>query len=832
MKNRYPSISVQVLLAVLITVVTVLGVSSVVELNLLKKRETQRLQDKGAVTADRLANSLKYPLWNLNSQEARQVVHDELASVDVFRIRVVDEHGALYVGEVREEDGSIKPLDAQNSDAGYPARATLYSFSRDIDFKNTHVGAVAVDLTDRQLQVQLKDLRWEIAIKLFVLAALLSLVIFFTLRGLVIGPLSSLRNWVQQIHTTQMNRAPRFKGAGEINALADVFDAMSNRLEESTRELRSSEALLREFIKHTPAAIAMLDRDMRYLQVSDRFLTDYHLEGQNLLGKAHYEVFPNLPERWKGVHERVLAGAIERCDEEPYPGVDGSTEWLQWESLPWRRADGEIGGLILFTQVITERKRAEAALRISEEKFAKAFRASPIGIAVTRLKDGTYLEVNQALARVIGCDRSELIGKSTLELGLWAHLEERQKLVSDLERHGSCRNREITFSNRQGEPIDTLLSAELIELDGEPCILAVISDITERKRAEEDLKREKEFSEAALDSLPGIFFLMNADDKLLRWNKNFEAVAGYSADEIRTLTRAKLVAPYHRELRAQKIKECFEQGETTGELDILAKDGQPRHFFFSGRRFDVEGKPALLATGIDISERKHAETELRASEERLRALSAKVQSAREEEGARIAREIHDELGSALTGLKWDLERVDKELSEANGAAQSQVHERIIMMSSLIEATIDVVRRISSELRPGMLDDLGVVAAIEWQAQQIQKRTGLHYHWDSEVDNFSLTRERATAVFRIFQEITTNVLRHSAAKNFRVKLRQANGHFVLQVKDDGRGITESEQRNTRSLGLLGMKERALLVGGDVEITGAPNQGTTVTVRVPL
>ena len=136
------------------------------------------------------------------------------------------------------------------------------------------------------------------------------------------------------------------------------------------------EALLRLFIKHTPAAIAMFDTDMRYLQVSDRFLTDYDLEGQNLDGKSHYEVFPNLPERWKEAHRRILAGAVERCGEDPYITADGSTGWLQWESLPWRKGSGEIGGLILFTQVITGRKRAEEALHASESRFSPAATAS------------------------------------------------------------------------------------------------------------------------------------------------------------------------------------------------------------------------------------------------------------------------------------------------------------------------------------------------------------------------------------------------------------------------------------------------------------------------
>jgi len=185
------------------------------------------------------------------------------------------------------------------------------------------------------------------------------------------------------------------------------------RVEEA---VKTNEALLRLFIKHTPAAIAMLDTDMRYLQVSDRFLTDYDLEGQDLIGKSHYEVFPDLPDRWKQAHRRILAGAVERCEEDPYIASDGSTGWLQWESLPWRKGNGEIGGLILFTQVITARKRAEEALRASEERFIKIFNLSPFRMGIVRIKDGVVLEVNNAWIRDTGVSRDEIINQPIFAL--------------------------------------------------------------------------------------------------------------------------------------------------------------------------------------------------------------------------------------------------------------------------------------------------------------------------------------------------------------------------------------------------------------------------------
>src|SRR6476619_5578833 len=176
--------------------------------------------------------------------------------------------------------------------------------------------------------------------------------------------------------------------------------------------VKSNEALLRLFIKHTPAAIAMFDTDMRYLQVSDRFLTDYELEGQDLIGRSHYEVFPDLPLRWREAHLRILKGAVERCEEDSYIAADGSTGWIQWESLPWRKANGEIGGLILFTQVITARKRAEEALRASEERFAKIFHLSPFRMGILRIRDGVVMEVNDTWIRETGFSREETINQS------------------------------------------------------------------------------------------------------------------------------------------------------------------------------------------------------------------------------------------------------------------------------------------------------------------------------------------------------------------------------------------------------------------------------------
>lgn len=282
------------------------------------------------------------------------------------------------------------------------------------------------------------------------------------------------------------------------------FEQSQHRAETKTaqaiKQIAASEELLRQFIKHTPAAIAMLDTRMRYVQASDRWLKDYHLDGQAIIGRSHYDIFPDIPQRWKDIHQRVLAGAVESCDEDPFPRSTGGTEWLQWEARPWHNAAGEVGGLVFYTQVITARKEAESQMRESEERFRGAFENAPIGMAMVSL-EGRWMRVNHAICRLVGRSEEELLASTFQDIthpdDLNADLDQVRALIGGQRDHYTMEKR---YFHKSGRIVWALLAVTIIRReDGEPLhFVSQIEDITASHEAAESMRASLEEKEVLL----------------------------------------------------------------------------------------------------------------------------------------------------------------------------------------------------------------------------------------------------------------------------------------------------------------------------------------------
>jgi PAS domain S-box-containing protein len=347
------------------------------------------------------------------------------------------------------------------------------------------------------------------------------------------------------------------------------------------------------------------------------------------------------------------------------------------------------------------------------------------------------------------------------------------------------------------------------------------------------LQSQKVLLNELFEQAPQAVILMSADYKVVRVNRDFTRLFGYGPKEAIGRPLRELIVPEELQDEVRQFKDMLARGERV-EVEAVRRRKDGSRLYVSIVHVPVSlpgGQVATYAIYRDITEPKKAEEKIRVAGVRLRALSARLESAREEEGRRIAREIHDELGSALTSLRWDMETLDQTLADsANGPQLQESREKIKAMIKLTDSVVQTVRRISSELRPPILDDLGLSAAVEWQAEEFQTRTGIVCYCDCPLDKPNLNQAQATAVFRILQEALTNVLRHAEATRVDIKLTEEPGRFLMTIADNGRGITEAEKSVDGSFGLLGMRERAELIGGSVEIEGIEGSRTTITISI--
>jgi PAS domain S-box-containing protein len=334
------------------------------------------------------------------------------------------------------------------------------------------------------------------------------------------------------------------------------------------------------------------------------------------------------------------------------------------------------------------------------------------------------------------------------------------------------------------------------------------------------LEVEKILSDSIINSMPGIFYIYDRTGKFLRWNQNFEKISGYSADEIRNMQPMDFFDRDDKARVVERINEVFENGQSEVRADFLTKSNQHLTYYFNGRKVIFNDVEYLIGMGIDITEQVVAERALTERNDEIRKLTEYLQQIREEERTNISREIHDVLGQQLTGLKMDASWLRKRLNDVDS------NQRISEMISLIDDTIKTVRRISMQLRPGILDDLGLIAALDWQGSEFEKRTGIQTTFESNVSEIVLQDKVATNIFRIFQEALTNVARHAHASKVHSTLCVHNDCLELTIRDNGVGINVEGIAQKNSLGIVGMKERARMFDGQLKFEQDQTTGGTI------
>jgi two-component system sensor histidine kinase UhpB len=450
-------------------------------------------------------------------------------------------------------------------------------------------------------------------------------------------------------------------------------------------------------------------------------------------------------------------------------------------------------------------------------------------------RNGKILMVNDAYCRIVEMEKENLLGKP---FSVVYHQSEKEKVFETYLRDAVNEEIKTRFERENvlwnGEKCWFEFSNSFLDLpDSEKVTLSIIKDITERKKSEIELiESEKKFRMLFNNANDAVFVTQLTKNKTYGDFIEVNDVAcsrfGFTKEEFLKLSPSAIVQPKHIEEFNRSIDRLLKENHIIYQVIHRAKDKKLIPTEISSHLFTYDGELTVLSIARDITERKEAEDKFRRTSTILRNLASHLQSIREEERGLIAREIHDELGQVLTVLKIQITLLANKLRED----QKDLKEKINSLSEVIDESVESVQRITAKLRPGILDELGLIPAIEWQTQEFRKVTDKIFSLSLPSNEIRIDKEKSTVIFRIFQEAVTNVIRHATANHVYVSLNHNSPKLILEVRDNGSGISSEQINNQKSLGIVGMKERALAVGGEVNIEGIPLKGTSVKVEIPF
>lgn len=542
------------------------------------------------------------------------------------------------------------------------------------------------------------------------------------------------------------------------------------------------------------------------------------------------------PARRQEFIERLRAsGEVSRFESQMFRR-DGTTTWISERAtvLP-----GEKGNFLRYESTvhdITWRKLAEEVLQQAEEKWRALVESSSECIIIADGGGTIFFSNGNAQKSALGLPGANVFmefsqrSQQALRGAIDRAFRTLQPGSLDLER-AVPRAASLWYEVRV-VPIERAGAVERVIL--------IATDVTAKRVAEDAVRDSQRFIGRVADASPAILYVYDVlNERYVYVNHQVEKILGYTTEEFLSggkVLADELVHPDDAGLLAERKRRLADAADDGVVFECMYRMRNSHGRWLWIRTRDVvftrgaNGRPEqIIGMAEDVTERRRSRHELEHSREQLRALSARLQEAREEERAAISRRVHDELGQALTALNWEIAWLKDRVTPPVQRQQPEFADKLSGMSGMVDTMMQTVRKVSAELRPPILDHFGLVAAIEWQANEFQARYQIVCEVLAREKMDGPNRDVSTAVFRIFQEILTNVARHASATKVRVQLNENPSGMALIVNDNGRGITEGQK--THSLGILGMSERAHLFGGAVEITGSPGKGTTVTVFIP-
>ena len=602
------------------------------------------------------------------------------------------------------------------------------------------------------------------------------------------------------------------------------FASVTRDLTERQRE-RENEVMLAAMFERTPAGIVLADPTGRFVHANATFRRLLGYGEAELAGKSIGDVVhPEDAETAWQIFGDLVQGRRNQAEfEKRYLRKSGQAIWARSTVARVPDAEGRLRYLLAMVEDITERERAYEALRESEARLQAFTRHSPAAMFL-KDREGRYRFVNQRFLHRLGLAREQVIGHTDEELFTPQRAQGSAAHGADVLARGLPVQFEETVQSLDGER--SFMVTLFPVFDGAGAVVGVggvATDITERKQVEQALREQRTLL-AEAQKLAGLgCWEWDPASGRLTWSDELYRIYGLQPGAFRPTFESYLerVHPEDRQAVAAALSRALVQGRGFMlEERVLRPDGELRYLRTRGEPVGEAGGPPSMIVGtcLDVSDEKAAEAA-------LRALSRRLVEAEESERRRIARELHDRVGQNLSALNINLDIVLGRLED------SALRRRLEDSLSLVDATLQSIENVMADLRPALLDEYGLGAALAWYGEEYAQRTGIRVGVEAFDGAKRLAPETAVALFRIAQEAFTNAAKHSSAKRIAVTLEERNGEVTLSVSDDGCGFDAAQAPRGR-WGMTTMRERAQAAGGRLAVESTPGKGTTVRAAVPM
>ncbi|MHB8679354.1 MAG: PAS domain S-box protein [Rudaea sp.] len=560
------------------------------------------------------------------------------------------------------------------------------------------------------------------------------------------------------------------------------------------------------------------------------------------LGYADDEIGNQLTEWLDRLHPDDRESALAKCDaylKNPTPVFqnefrmrhkDGSWRWILTNASLRRDEQGQPAHVLGAHIDITDRKLAELVLRETDQKYAAIFSKSLMPTALVSGNDYRFVEVNEAWVEQFGYPREELIGKTSLEVGLVRDAEPRARILANMQQGKPAHRQAHTLFTKSGSELSVLVNAAKIEIIGQEYILSSVQDITEMKQSAAMLARHEEVLRLFVQHSPVAMAMFDREMRYIvnsrRYAEDFRI-----GDQDMTGRCHYEVFPEIPERWKQVHARCLAGASEACERDEFVRAGGGKQWV----RWQIspwhESNGAIggiILFTEDVTARVMIEKQLEEAADRQKTLAMRLAEAQELAQKRLSLELHDRIGQNLTALGINLNLIE---SSAGKIQDTMVANRLRDSRELLRTTTASVRSLISELRPAVLDDYGLLAGLRWYGAQVRERTGLAIDVTGTEPDPRLQAKFENALFRIAQEVLTNAVKHAQARRIELHLACAGQRVVLKIADDGRGFDPAAARETEPRSHWGLEmiaERARSIGGSVQVDSAPGEGTRVVI----